>query len=108
MMNIAVGLLSALVTLASFVVILWGLSAESPLHVFGREFDIPGYLVWGALIYAVLGTALTQWIGSPLVSLNFKQQRFEADFGFNLVRVRENSGRVALVLGRCLESLARA
>jgi putative ATP-binding cassette transporter len=102
-LNIAVGLLSAVVTLASFVVILWGLSAESPLHVFGREFDIPGYLVWGALIYAVLGTALTQWIGSPLVSLNFQQQRFEADFRFNLVRVRENSEQVALLRGEGAE-----
>ncbi len=102
-LNIAVGLLSAVVTLASFVVILLGLSAESPLHVFGREFDIPGYLVWGALIYAVLGTALTQWIGSPLVSLNFQQQRFEADFRFNLVRVRENSEQVALLRGEGAE-----
>ena len=95
-LNITVGLLSAVVTLGSFVVILWGLSAESPLHIFGHEFVIPGYLVWGALIYAVFGTALTQWIGSPLVNLNFQHQRYEADFRFNLVRVRENSEQIAL------------
>ena len=53
-LDIGVGLLSAVVTLASFVVILWGLSAEAPLTIFGREFHIPGYLVWGALIYADL------------------------------------------------------
>jgi putative ATP-binding cassette transporter len=102
-LNISVGLLSAVVTLASFVVILWGLSAAAPLTISGREFMIPGYLVWGALIYAILGTALTQWIGSPLVNLDFRQQRFEADFRFNLVRVRENSEQIALLQGESAE-----
>src|ERR1700709_2597640 len=102
-LDIGIGLLSSVVTLASFVVILWGLSAESPLHVFGREFAIPGYLVWGALIYAVFGTVLTQWIGSPLVNLDFQQQRYEADFRFNLVRVRENSEQIALLQGEGAE-----
>ncbi len=102
-LNISVGLLSAMVTLASFVVILWGLSAEAPLTIFGSEFDIPGYLVWGALIYAIFGTALTHWIGTPLVQLDFQQQRYEADFRFNLVRVRENSEQIALLRGESAE-----
>ena len=102
-LDIGVGLLSSIVTLASFVVILWGLSAASPLTIFGTEFAIPGYLVWGALIYAIFGTALTQWIGSPLVGLDFRQQRFEADFRFNLVRVRENSEQIALLRGERAE-----
>ena len=102
-LNICVNFLSAVVTLASFVIILWGLSVDSPLRVFGKEFNIPGYLVWGALIYAVFGTALTHWIGSPLVMLNFQQQRFEADFRFNLVRVRENSEQIALLRGESAE-----
>jgi vitamin B12/bleomycin/antimicrobial peptide transport system ATP-binding/permease protein len=98
-LNIGLGLLSSVVTLFSFVIILWGLSAAAPLHVFGNEFAIPGYLVWGALIYAIFGTALTQWIGSPLVNLDFQQQRYEADFRFSLVRVRENSEQIALLQG---------
>jgi len=102
-LNITVSLLSAVVTLVSFVVILWGLSAESPLHIFGHEFDIPGYLVWGALIYAIFGTVLTQWIGSPLVNLDFQLQRYEADFRFNLIRVRENSEQIALLQGESAE-----
>ncbi len=102
-LNICVSLLSAVVTLASFIVILWGLSANSPLTLFGNELHIPGYLVWCALIYAVFGTALTHWIGSPLVTLNFQQQRFEADFRFNLVRVRENSEQIALLSGDSAE-----
>ena len=98
-LNIGVGLLSSIVTLASFVVILWGLSNAAPLHMFGRDFEIPGYLVWGALIYAVLGTVLTHLIGWPLVGIDFRQQQYEADFRFALVRVRENSEQIALLHG---------
>jgi vitamin B12/bleomycin/antimicrobial peptide transport system ATP-binding/permease protein len=100
---IGLKVLNSIVTLGSFVVILWGLSEAAPLHVFGKEFAIPGYLVWGALIYAVFGTALTQWIGSPLVNLDFQQQRYEADFRFNLVRVRENAEQIALLRGERAE-----
>jgi putative ATP-binding cassette transporter len=100
---ISVGLLSAIVTLVSFVVILWTLSAAAPLHLFGASFTIPGYLVWAALLYAAVGTTLTHLIGWPLVSLNFRQQRFEADFRFNLVRVRENSEQIALLGGETAE-----
>jgi putative ATP-binding cassette transporter len=102
-LSISVGLLSAIVTLCSFVVILWALSAAAPLYLFGASFSIPGYLVWAALLYAVVGTALTHLIGWPLVTLNFRQQRFEADFRFNLVRVRENSEQIALLAGETAE-----
>jgi putative ATP-binding cassette transporter len=100
---LGIGLLSAVVTLISFVFILWGLSAEAPLHVFGREVPIPGYLVWGALIYAGFGTWFTHLIGWPLVGLNFQQQLFEADFRFNLVRARENAEQIALLHGEGVE-----
>lgn len=102
-LTISVGFLSAVVTLASFVVILWSLSAEAPLTIYGSDIRIPGYLVWGALIYAIFGTVLTHWIGSPLVMLNFEQQHFEADFRFNLVRVRENAEQIALLRGETAE-----
>jgi vitamin B12/bleomycin/antimicrobial peptide transport system ATP-binding/permease protein len=102
-LTLGVGLLSSIVSLASFVVILWGLSAAAPLVINGSEIGIPGYLVLAALVYAILGTALTQWIGSPLVTLDFNQQRLEADFRFNLVRVRENSEQIALLRGEPAE-----
>ena len=96
---IGLSLLNAIVTLASFAVILWNLSATAPLHVFGISIDIPGYLLWAALIYAILGTTFTHIIGRALIALNFQQQRYEADFRFNLVRVRENSEQIALLRG---------
>ncbi len=100
---LGIGLLSSVVTLISFVFILWTLSNEAPLHLFGRDIPIPGYLVWGALIYALLGTVLTHLIGWPLIGLNFQQQRYEADFRFNLVRARENSEQIALLRGEPAE-----
>jgi vitamin B12/bleomycin/antimicrobial peptide transport system ATP-binding/permease protein len=100
---LGIGLLSSIVTLASFVVILWGLSNEAPLHLFGKDIPIPGYLVFGALAYALLGTLSTHLIGWPLVGLNFQQQRFEADFRFNLVRARENAEQIALLRGETAE-----
>ncbi len=102
-LTIGLQVLNSTVTLASFSVILWGLSTSAPFHLFGVTLSIPGYLFWAALIYAVFGTALTNWIGRPLVSLNFQQQRYEADFRFNLVRVRENSEQIALLHGDAAE-----
>lgn len=102
-LSLSIGLLGAIVTLASFLIILWGLSETVPLTLFGGSVAVPGYLVWGALIYAIFGTVLTQWIGAPLVNLNFEQQRYEADFRFNLVRVRENSEQIALLKGESAE-----
>lgn len=102
-LTIGLGLLSSIVTLASFATILWGLSEAAPLTLFGSPVHIPGYLVWAAFIYAVGGTLLTHLIGRPLVGLNFNQQRFEADFRFNLVRVRENAEQIALLEGETAE-----
>jgi putative ATP-binding cassette transporter len=100
---IGLGLLNSVVSLCSFVVILWTLSEAAPLHLFGAGFTIPGYLVWAALVYALAGTWLTHLIGWPLIPLNFQQQRFEADFRFNLVRARENSEQIAALHGEAAE-----
>jgi putative ATP-binding cassette transporter len=102
-LSLGIGLLSAVVTLMSFVVILWTLSAAAPLQLFGVTYSIPGYLVWVALVYAIAGTALTHLVGWPLIALNFRQQQYEADFRFNLVRVRENGEQIALLGGEAAE-----
>jgi putative ATP-binding cassette transporter len=94
-LSLGLGLLSAVVTLVSFVAILWTLSGT--LEVAGLA--IPGYMVWVALLYAGLGTGLTHVIGRPLIGLEFNQQRFEADYRFSLVRLRENSEGIALYRG---------
>ena len=105
---LGLGLLNAVVTLGSFVVILWTLSASAPFTLFGIDWAIPGYLVWAALIYSIAGTAIIHWIGKPLIDLNFTQQRYEADFRFNLIRVRENSEQIALLDGEAAENRTAA
>ena len=100
---ICIGVLSSVVSFFSFVFILWGLSAQAPLTLFGVNVAIPGYLVWVALVYSIGGTVITHLIGRALIPLNFNQQRFEADFRFNLVRVRENAEQIALLEGEAFE-----
>jgi vitamin B12/bleomycin/antimicrobial peptide transport system ATP-binding/permease protein len=102
-LNIGIALLGSIVTLVSFVVILWTLSSATPLMIGSSSFQIPGYLVWAALIYAVLGTWVTHLVGRPLIKLNFDQQRYEADFRFSLVRLRENAEEVTLLAGERAE-----
>jgi vitamin B12/bleomycin/antimicrobial peptide transport system ATP-binding/permease protein len=99
-LGLSLGLLSSVVTLVSFLSILWVLSGALIVPLGGgASFSIPGYMVFAALIYAVAGTFLTRWIGYPLVRLGFDQQRYEADFRFSLVRLRENAENVAFYGG---------
>src|SRR5216683_2545583 len=94
-----IGGLRAVVTLATFVAILWGLSGRLTVSVGGLSLVLPGYMVWVSLLYALGGTWLTDWIGRPLIRLNFDRQRYEADFRFSLIRFRENTEGVALYRG---------
>ena len=100
-LGLAIGGMRAVVTLVSFVTILWGLSGALTLPWIGLT--VPAYMVWAALLYAIVGTWLTDFIGRPLVRLNFNQQRYEADFRFSLVRFRENTEGVALYRGEADE-----
>jgi putative ATP-binding cassette transporter len=101
-LSLTLGLLSSLVTLVSFVTILWTLSGA--VHLLGLA--IPGYMVWVALLYAAAGTALTHLVGRPLAGLEFHQQRVEADFRFGLARMRENLEGIALYGGEAEEATA--
>ena len=98
-LGLAIGGMRAVVTLVSFIAILWSLSGSLTLPVGGFLVTIPGYMVWAALLYAIVGTWLTDRIGRPLVRMNFDRQRYEADFRFGLVRFRENTEGVALYHG---------
>jgi vitamin B12/bleomycin/antimicrobial peptide transport system ATP-binding/permease protein len=93
------GGLRAVVTLVTFVAILWGLSGTLIVPVGGFSIPLPGYMVWVAVLYAIAGTWVTDRLGRPLVGLNFDRQRYEADFRFSLVRFRENTEGVALYRG---------
>jgi putative ATP-binding cassette transporter len=101
--SLTMGLLNAVVTLVSFVGILWGLSGSFAFSFNGNEYSIPGFMVWMAVVYALAGSVITHYVGRPLIQLNFQQQRVEADFRHHLVRVREYSESIALDRGETVE-----
>ena len=98
-LSLGLGFLNAAVTLGSFVGILWALSG--PLDFRSAARPMSSTVTWSGWrsVYAIVGTWLTHKIGKPLIPLNFNQQKYEADFRFNLVRFRENSEGVALYRG---------
>ena len=100
---LALGLLSAVVTLVSFVAMLWTISGALTIPLGARGLVVPGYMVWFAVLYAGAGSWLAHRIGNPLIGLQYQQQRVEADFRFALVRLRENSEGVALYRGEAGE-----
>ncbi len=102
--GLSLGLLDALVTLASFVGILWVLSGSFSLTWQGDEYVLPGFMVWMALIYAFLGSILGHFIGRRMAPLNFTQQRLEANFRHHLMRVREYSEAIAMDRGAAFEN----
>jgi putative ATP-binding cassette transporter len=101
-LNLGLDFISNVITLISFVTVLFVISG--PLKVFG--ITIPGYMLWLAIIYSVVGTWITNRIGRKLIRLNFLQQKVEADFRFNLVRVRENPEAIALMGGEGVELIS--
>jgi putative ATP-binding cassette transporter len=102
-MTLSMGLLNAVVTLVSFIGILWTLSGVVSVPFLGSSYTVPGSMVWIALAYCAAGTVITHFIGRPLIGLNFQQQRYEADFRHHLMRVREYSEAIALDRGEQVE-----
>lgn len=102
-LSLSMGLLNAVVTLISFIGILWGLSGGFDFEFQGQSYEIAGFMVWMALIYCLVGSVATHYIGRALIHLNFEQQRFEADFRHHMVRVREYSEAIALDRGEKVE-----
>jgi vitamin B12/bleomycin/antimicrobial peptide transport system ATP-binding/permease protein len=101
-LSLGLDFISNVVTLFSFVFVLYAVSGS--ITLFGVT--IPGYMLWVAVIYSVIGTVLTHLIGRRLINLSFYQQKVEADFRYNLIRVRENPEAIALYHGESDERLS--
>ncbi|MGO4766116.1 ABC transporter ATP-binding protein/permease [Cupriavidus sp. 2KB_3] len=102
-LTLSMGLLNSVVTLVSFIGILWVVSGPISFVLGGTELTIPGYMVWFAAGYAVIGSLIAHFVGRPLIGLSFQQEQYEANFRFMLVRLRENSEPVALYRGEPTE-----
>lgn len=94
-----------MLTVCSFIVILWNISEIIYFSLGKMEFAVHGYLVWASLLYALIGTIFTVKIGKPLIQLDYDQQKYEADFRFSLVRVREYAESIALYGGEREEKM---
>lgn len=94
--DFCVGLVQASLLLVSFLGVLWVLSDQMVFSLSGSTFTIPGYMVWWAMSYALVGSWLTWRVGRPLPSLNAKLRATEADFRFTLMRANEASEAIAL------------
>ena len=103
-MSLLLGILGSVATLVSFIFILWTLSGPLSLQFIGIDATIPGYMAWVALIYSFVGTFLANIVGRRLINLNFLRQRYEANFRYSLVRVRENAEGIALYNGEQRET----
>ncbi|QLF92521.1 ABC transporter ATP-binding protein/permease [Pseudomonas sp. ABC1] len=102
-LELGLGLLKNLVNAVSFAIILWGLSGSLPLSAIGLDIELPGYMLWAAIIYALFGSWLMEKIGKPMVGLDYRQQQYEADFRYLLVRMRENAEQIAFYRGETVE-----
>ena len=102
-LGFAIGILKSLCTFISFVFILYQLSGPLSFSFMGKTWTIHGYMLWASLLYSVLGTYVTHVVGRKLVKLNFIQQRYEADFRFSMIRLRESAESVAFYRGEAQE-----
>ena len=102
-LGFAIGILKSLCTFISFVFILYQLSGPLSFSFMGMTWTIHGYMLWASLLYSVLGTYITHVVGRKLVKLNFIQQRYEADFRFSMIRLRESAESVAFYRGEAQE-----
>ncbi|MBC8642425.1 ABC transporter ATP-binding protein/permease [Caballeronia sp. EK] len=103
-LSLSLDLLSTLVTLVTFITILWTIAGALTFSLGATPITIPGYMVWAAALYAILGSLIIQKVGHPLVSINYQQQKVEADFRFGLIRVRENAEQIAFYDGISTET----
>lgn len=103
-LKLSLGLMTSVVSLFSFLHILWQASSLVSIPLAGQSWIIPGLLVWIAIVYALLGTGVAFWLGRALPRLNFMQQRREADFRFSLMRLREHADSVAQYRGEAVEN----
>jgi putative ATP-binding cassette transporter len=100
-LSIVLGLISEVLTFGTFAVVLWNLSRNFTFP--GTGVVVPGYMMWVALAYAVIGSWLTYVIGRRLVRINFDLERHNADYRFRMSRLRENAESVALYRGEADE-----
>jgi len=88
-----------ILSLGTYLVLLWQMSATIPLILGGKDWSFPGYFIVLAIVWAIITTFIVHSVGKPLSRLNYNQLMYDANFRFALVRFRENSEQIALLKG---------
>ncbi len=104
--DFATGILVSVLLLFGFLGVLWTLSGTLRLTLGGMAVAIPGYLVYAAIIYAVVGTLFAHHIGRPLTGINERRRAAEGDLRAALLRIRDNSESIALLRGEATERVS--
>jgi len=94
-----------LLSLGTYLVLLWQMSATIPLILGGKDWSFPGYFIVLAIVWAIITTFIVHSVGKPLSRLNYNQLMYDANFRFALVRFRENSEQIALLKGEDVEHM---
>ncbi|MGJ4963733.1 ABC transporter ATP-binding protein/permease [Bradyrhizobium sp. HKCCYLRH3061] len=97
------GVTSALLSAATFIVVLWTIGGALTLHLGATEITIPGFLVIAAIVYAAIASGSIMTIGRRFVQVSEDKNQAEADFRYTLTRVRENGESIALLGGETEE-----
>ncbi len=102
--DLGTGLLQSSILLVSFVGVLWVISSPFVLRIADHDYNIPGYMVWAALLYAGIGSLLSYWVGRGLIPRNAERYAQEAELRFSLVRVNEHLDGISLAGGEAGET----
>jgi len=94
-----------LLSLGTYLLLLWQMSATIPLILGGKDWSFPGYFIVLAIVWAIITTFIVHNVGKPLSRLNYNQLMYDANFRFALVRFRENSEQIALLKGEDVEHM---
>ena len=97
--DLGMGLLQASILFVSFAGILWGLSQDFIFRIADKDYAVPGFMVWAAVLYAGLGSLVSYWVGGSLINRNSERYAREADLRFSLVRVNEHLDGISLASG---------
>lgn len=95
-LHLSLGFFSNLVKLVTYSVIIWGISGSLSLIIFGVHINIPGYMLWISIVYAIVASIILEKRGKKMVAVEYEQQIRESDFRFQMMRIRENSAQIAI------------
>jgi putative ATP-binding cassette transporter len=101
--DLSIGLFRASVLLVSFAGVLWTISDDFSFRVGGVDYAVPGFMLWAAISYALVGSLLSYFVGRSLIRRNADRYAREADLRFALVRISEHVDGIALAAGEADE-----